>query len=299
MKDFDKQRIALPTGVELDVWTAGDPSNPPIIFLHGFPESHRTWRHQMAALSDDYYCIAPDQRGYAASGKPEDVGEYTADKISADLFALADALGVDGFTLVGHDWGGAIVWLAALQQPQRITRLIVMNGPHPQIFQRTLFDDMAQREASQYMRVFRSGHIEQQIAEHGLEWFFDNSFMRHLSEELLGPDGREKYMAEWSNPGAMAAMLKWYRASAIIVPPMADEGEGMPERPDFIDLPFPKLAMPTLIVWGRNDKALLPSQLEGLDELVEDLTIMPIDAGHFVPWEAPEAVNSALRKWLG
>lgn len=295
---LDQHRIALSTGVELDVFTAGDPANPPIIFLHGFPESHRTWRHQMAALSSDHYCIAPDQRGYAGSGKPTDVSDYTTDKIAEDLFALADALGISGFTLVGHDWGGAIVWMAAMQNPQRVQKLIVCNGPHPLIFQRSLFDDMAQREASQYIRTFRSRYIEEQIAENGLEWFFDNSFAKFLSEDMLGPNDRAEYLAEWSHPGAMEAMLNWYRASAIIVPPMKGESEEMPARPDYLDTDFPKLSVPTLIVWGKKDRALLPCQLAGLDNLIDDVTIKRVDAGHFVPWEAPDAVNTAIREWL-
>jgi len=295
---IEQQRVALSTGVELDVFTAGDAENPPVIFLHGFPESHRTWRHQMAALCDEFYCIAPNQRGYAGSGKPQNITDYTADKIAADLFALADALGISGFTLAGHDWGGAIVWMAAMQNPQRVEKLIVCNGPHPFIFQRSLFDDMAQREASQYMRTFRSGYIEQQICENGLEWFFDNSFMKYLSEDLLGLDGRAQYIAEWSHPGAMKAMLNWYRASAIIVPPMEGEVDEMPARPDYLNADFPKLSVPTLIVWGEKDRALLPCQIEGLEDVVDDVTITKVDAGHFVPWEAPEAVNAAITEWL-
>src|SRR3954470_6000668 len=102
---MDLQRIALSTGVKLDVTVAGDPANPPIILLHGFPESHRTWRHQIPELAGDHYVIAPDQRGSAKSSKPEGVENYKADKIIPDLIALADALEVKHFTLVGHDWG--------------------------------------------------------------------------------------------------------------------------------------------------------------------------------------------------
>src|SRR5689334_654767 len=104
-------RIALPTGVELDVAIAGDPASPPLILLHGFPESHRTWRHQIAEFARDHYVVAPDQRGFARSSKPEGVENYTPDKPVADLLALADHLGIGNFTLLGHDWGGAIAWM--------------------------------------------------------------------------------------------------------------------------------------------------------------------------------------------
>jgi pimeloyl-ACP methyl ester carboxylesterase len=289
------QRIPLSTGVELDVWSVGNPANPPIIFLHGFPESHRTWAAQMAVLGDTHYCIAPDQRGFARSSKPPEVSDYTPDKMVADLFALADALGVEAFTLAAHDWGGAIGWATALRAPERIRRLIICNAPHPLIFQRTLIDDMAQRKASQYIRTFRGYELEARIAENGLDWFFDHSFMRHLQASAVSSQSRAAYLDEWGQPGAITAMLNWYRATPMQVPGM-DE---VAVRPAYLDAPFPVLAMPVLIIWGMNDPALLSCQLDGLDEFVADLTIARIDCGHFTPWEAPEAVNSALLNFLG
>ncbi|WP_213979122.1 alpha/beta hydrolase [Sphingomonas sp. dw_22] len=295
MADFTLERIALPTGVELDVAIAGDPASPPILLLHGFPESHRTWRHQIPALARDHYVIAPDQRGFARSSKPEGVGNYTPDKPVADLLALADHLGIGRFTLAGHDWGGAIAWMATLQNPQRIAQLIIVNAPHPLIFQRTLLDDPAQRAASQYIRAFRNPDLEKHIAAIGVEGFFDTSFVKHADPALLAPE-RAAYLDEWGQPGAMTAMLNWYRASAIQVPAM-DEN---PERPAWIDAPFPPVSQPVLVIWGMKDQALLPCQLDGLDALVPRLTIVRIaDAGHFVPWEKPEAVTAAMREWLG
>ena len=290
-----RQRLPLATGVELDVWSSGDTANPPIIFLHGFPESHRTWRHQMAALSDRYYCIAPDQRGYARSSKPPEISEYTVPKLVADVFALADALGIEQFTIAAHDWGGAIGWAAALGNPSRVERLIIANAPHPYIFQKTLIEDLPQRAASQYIRTFRDDDLERRIAENGIDWFFDHSFMRHLTMKDVGPEDRAFYIDEWSQPGALTAMFNWYRASPMAVPTMEEQ----PPRSPFLDAPFPKLSMPVLIVWGLEDKALLPCQLEGLGPLIDDLAIVRIEgAGHFVPWEAPDPVTQAIRDWL-
>ena len=295
MSELSKQRVALSTGVELDVWTAGDPASPPIIFLHGFPESHRTWRHQMAGLSGRYYCIAPDQRGYARSSKPPAVSDYAVPKLVADVFALADALGIDRFTLAAHDWGGAIGWAAALGRPERVERLIIANAPHPYMFQKMLIEDMGQRAASQYIRTFRDDALERRIAENGLDWFFDYSFMRHLTSDNVGAEDRALYLDEWSQPGALTAMFNWYRASPMMVPAMDEDAP----RPPFLDAPFPKLSMPVLIVWGLEDKALLPCLLEGLEALIDDLTIVRIEgAGHFVPWEAPDAVTRAMADWL-
>lgn len=293
--DLTQERISLPTGVELDVMLGGDRTSDPIIFLHGFPESHRTWRHQLPDLARDHFVVAPDQRGFARSSKPLRVEDYQPDKAVADLIALADALGIGRFTLVGHDWGGAIAWMAALQHPDRVARLIICNAPHPLIFQKSLIDDPAQRAASQYMRAFRDPGMEAAIDAMGLERFFDTSFMRHTDFAKVGAAEREIYLDQWRQPGAMTAMLNWYRAAQILVPAMDEE----PEQPAFLDLPFPKLAMPTLVIWGMGDKALLPVQLDGLDELVDDLTVVEVDAGHFVPWEAPEAVTGAIRYFLG
>jgi len=294
MADFELQRVALPTGVELDVAVAGLPTNPPIILLHGFPESHRTWRHQIADLAQDHFVLAPDQRGFAKSSKPEGIGNYTPDKPVADMIALADRFDLERFTLVGHDWGGAIAWMAALNHPDRVARLIIVNAPHPFIFQKSMFDDMAQREASQYIRAFRNTDLERHIDSIGLSAFFDGSFMRHTDFEKV-KDEKPIYLEQWGQPGAMTAMLNWYRASAVQVPAMDET----PERPAFLDGPFPPLKMPTLVIWGLGDKALLPVQLEGLEALVPDLTLEKLaGVGHFAPWEAPEKVTGAMRDWL-
>lgn len=293
MAGFELQRIALPTGVELDVATAGDPAAPAIVLLHGFPESHRTWRHQIPELAKTHFVIAPDQRGFARSSKPEGAENYTPDKTVGDLIALADHFGKDRFVLVGHDWGGAIAWMAALQHPNRVERLIIVNAPHPFVFQKSLFDDMEQRAASQYIRLFRNPGLEAQLEAMGLGTFFDTTFARHADPALLAPE-RDAYLDEWGQPGAMTAMLNWYRASAIVVPGMDET----PERPAFLDGPFPPLQMPVLVIWGMGDKALLPVQLEGLDQLVPDLKVVKVDAGHFVPWEKPEAVTQAIQEWL-
>ncbi len=292
-KDLARERFALRTGVELDVTLGGPAGAPAIFFLHGFPESARTWRYQLADLSADHRVIAPDQRGFAGSSKPEGQANYTHDKPVGDLLALADALGIETFTLVGHDWGGAIAWAAALAHPDRVTRLAIVNAPHPFVFQKSMFDDLEQRRASQYIRAFRSPGMETYIAG-DLDNFYDKTF-GHSGLALAPPDEKPLYLGEWSQPGAIVAMLNWYRAAALIVPAMDET----PERPAFLDGAFPVLKTPTLVVWGMKDTALTPSQLVGLDDLVADLTLVKVDdAGHFITWEKPEAVTGALRRWL-
>ena len=289
------RRVALRTGVTLNVALAGAPSNAPVVLLHGFPESHRTWREIAPRLADEFYLIMPDQRGFAGSDRPQDVEAYATDVLVDDIFALADALGVDRFALVGHDWGGAIAWTAALKEPERLTRLAIINAPHPLIFQKSLIESSEQRAASQYISAFRSRMFEKAVDATGYDALFEKSFSRHVDLAIVPQAERDRYIAEWSEPGGLTAMLNWYRASKLIVPP---PGITIP-LPDWMLRPFPKIRIPTRVIWGMKDVALLPVQLEDLDHLVEDLSIVRVpDAGHFVPWEAPDDVFAALQPFL-
>lgn len=293
MSEF--RRVALSTGVTLNVALAGADDAPAVILLHGFPESHRTWRGLAPLLSDAFRLVMPDQRGFAGSDRPREVEAYKADILVDDIFALAEALAIERFALVGHDWGGAIAWPAALRGDPRLTRLAVINAPHPVVFQKSLIEDSDQRAASQYINAFRTPGFEKAAAAMGWERLFDKSFAGHVDFADISPQERAQYIAEWSQPGAFAAMLNWYRASQLIVPP---PGATVP-IPDWVLGAFPKVPVPTLVIWGMRDKALLPLQLDGLERLVPDLTVHRIaDAGHFVPWEKPEAVAAALKPFL-
>ena len=289
------RRIPLSTGVTLNVALAGDRSKPAVVLLHGFPESHRTWREIAPRLEGDFFLVMPDQRGFAGSDRPQDVEAYEADKLIDDVFALAEALGLERFALVGHDWGGAISWPAALRGDPRLTRLAIINAPHPVIFQKSLIEDSDQRAASQYISAFRSRMFEKAAEGMGYDALFEKSFSRHVDLAIIPEAERRQYIADWSMPGGLTAMLNWYRASKMMVPP---PGVTLP-LPQWLLGAFPKVEVPTLVIWGMRDQALLPLQLEGLDRLVTDLEIARIpDAGHFVPWEAPDAVVKVLRPFL-
>ena len=292
---IEQRRIALSTGVTLNVALAGDAAAPPVILLHGFPESHRTWRAMAPLLADRFRLIMPDQRGFGGSDRPPEVEAYRTDALVDDLYALAGALGLDRFAVVGHDWGGAVAWAAALRRDKRLARLAIVNSPHPVIFQRSLIEDPAQRAASQYITAFRNPAFEQAVAAMGFESFFDKSFAGHVDLAAIPADERRRYIDDWSRPGALNAMLNWYRASQMIVPP---PGATVP-LPEWLLSAFLAIRVPTLVVWGMRDKALLPIQLDGLERLVDDLAIVRLPgAGHFAPWEAGEEVASALAPFL-
>jgi pimeloyl-ACP methyl ester carboxylesterase len=291
----DFRRVALSTGVTLNVCLAGDRANPAVILLHGFPESHRTWREVVPRLQDRLFLVMPDQRGFAGSDLPQDVRAYKTDVLIDDIFALADGLGLERFALVGHDWGGAIAWGAALRGDARLTRLAIVNAPHPVIFQKSLIESPEQRAASQYITAFRAPGFEKMVEAKGFDWFFDTTFARHVDISRITDAEKRQYLADWSQPGAFNAMLNWYRGSRVVVPP---PGVTAP-LPDWLLRAFPQVKVPTLVIWGMKDAALLPLQLEGLDELVEDLQVVRLpQAGHFAPWQAGDEVASALEPFL-
>lgn len=290
-------RVTLESGIALDVVDEGPADAPALIFLHGFPESHRTWRHQVAHFSNRYRCVAPDQRGYRGSSKPPEVNDYTPDKLIGDVFQLADALDIDKFTVVGHDWGGAIAWGTAIagQMNGRVTRAIVANAPHPAIFQKLLYTNPHQRESSQYMRGFRDPKNDEVVRQFGLAGILMQE-IKWDSGDVMEPEERAELLKDWQDRDAAFAMLNWYRASPIDIPPM-DAPFELPAG--WTPPPLPNLTIPTLVVWGMDDLALPPENLKGMDEIIDDLTLVEVPgSGHFVPWEAPGEVNAAMEAFL-
>ena len=293
------KRVALGNGIELDVQDEGPRDGPVLIFLHGFPDSHRTWRHQIAHFSDRFRCIAPDQRGYRGSSKPQGVENYTPDKLIGDIFLLAAALDVKNFTIVGHDWGGAIAWGVALmgQGTGRVTRAVIANAPHPVLFPKLLYTNPVQRAASQYFRIFRDPASDALVEQFGLGGVLLKAFGELPENPKMEPEERAALLEDWQNRDAAIAMLNWYRASPVEVLDL-DLPYELPAG--WKPVPIPRLTIPTLVIWAMDDLALPPANLDGMDELIDDLTVARIpDSGHFVQWEAPEQVNAALDEFLG
>ena len=270
---------------------------PVLLFLHGFPESHRTWRHQIAYFSKQFRCIAPDQRGYRGSSKPVGVEHYTPTELVGDVFLLADALGVDRFTVVGHDWGGALAWAVAMKgQGTRVERAILCNAAHPVIYSRLLWTDAEQRTAGQYMRVYRDTSRDDEVRAKGLLALMAGTGNATGALPDDDPQERARVLEDWADGEAAIAMLNWYRATPLAVPPP----DAPLEIPPDAKLPrVPVLTIPTLVVWAMDDHALSPRNIEGLDEFVADLTLETIpDCGHFLTWQAPDRVNAAMAAFL-
>ncbi len=292
---MEQRKVELSTGIAMNVALAGPEDAPPVVLVHGFPESHRTWREVAARLDEDLRLVMPDLRGFGKTDLPQNVADYATDTLVADIFALGDALGIDRFALVGHDWGGAIAWAAALRGNPRIGRLAIVNSPHPLIFQKSLIEDEDQRAASQYMRAFRDPRMEAGIEAMGFDTFFDKSFAKHVDMARIAPAERQIYIDQWSRPGALTAMLNWYRSSQVVVPAVGEDAA----MPDWVARGVPRLKIPVRVIWGLEDKALLPIQLEGIGEIGEDVEVFPLaGVGHFAPWEAPDRVAAALGPFL-
>lgn len=293
---MEQKCVTLANGIELDVVDEGPRDAPALIFLHGFPESHRTWRHQIAHFKDRFRCIAPDQRGYRGSSKPQEVEAYAPAKLIGDVFLLADALGIKNFTIVGHDWGGAIAWGVALTgQHARVSRAVIANAPHPAVFQRLLYTNPVQRAASQYIRAFRDPANDDLIRAKGITGILKQEVNWDRPDNMPAEE-RAQLLKDWEDREACFGMLNYYRASPMVVPTM-DDPFALPEG--YTPPPVPKLSIPTLVIWALDDLALPPENLEGLDELINPLTIVQVpDCGHFVPWEAADKVNAAMEAFL-
>lgn len=296
MIELAQKRVKLGNGIALDVVDEGPRDQEALIFLHGFPENHRTWRHQIAHFARYFRCIAPDQRGYRGSSKPQDVPAYTPDKLIGDVFALADALEIERFTIIGHDWGGAIAWgVAHTGQNARVDRAVIANAPHPLLFQKLLYLDPGQRASSQYIRAFRDRENDALIRAQGLTGLMLKA-VKWDKPSAMPDSERAILLKDWEDREAAFGMLNYYRASPLTVPQM-DAPFEVPE--DYSPPALERLTIPTLVIWAMEDLALPPANLAGLGEYIEDITLVEVpDCGHFVPWEAPDAVIRAMDGFL-
>ncbi len=290
---LERHYAALSNGIELHYAACGE--GPLILFVHGFPEFWYEWKDQLVEFGRDHLAVAPDMRGYNLSSKPAQVSAYRAKHLIEDLRLLIDHLGAPRCVMVAHDWGGAIAWSFAARHPERLEKLVIINAPHPVIFSRELRHNPAQQAASAYMNLFRSDKAERVLSEHG------HARLARMTLEVWGANGgaateddRRAYIGAWSQPGALTGGLNWYRASPLH-PPEAGAADLSPQ----LDADAFRVAVPTLVIWGERDEALLPANLDGLEALVEHLRVVRIpDGSHWVVHEQPAKVNALIRAFL-
>jgi pimeloyl-ACP methyl ester carboxylesterase len=267
------------------------------MFVHGFPEFWYEWDNQLVEFGRDYQAVAPDMRGYNLSSKPAEIEKYHVKEIIEDLRSLADHLGHEKFIMVAHDWGGAIAWSAAMRHPELLEKLIIINSPHPAVFARELLKNPDQQKASQYMLMLRSAEAERVLSENNFARLMD-VLVQFGSKWEMSEEKRLKYIAAWSQPGALTGSLNYYRVSPLYPPTSKNDEE---QIGSILSLPKEmfEIKVPTLVIWGEQDRALLTGNLNGLEEYIEDLVVKKIpDGTHWVIHEQPELVNGLIRDFI-
>lgn len=268
-----------------------------ILFVHGFPEFWYEWKDQLAEFGRDHLAVAPDMRGYNLSSKPVEVKAYRAKHLVEDLRLLIEELGGTPCVLVAHDWGGAAAWNFAAQHPDYLSRLVIINAPHPAVFARELRSNPAQQKASAYMNLFRSEKAERVLAENNYARLSRMTLDSWASNGGVATDAdRQAYLAAWSQPGALTGGLNYYRASPLHPP---EGGDAPVAGASELDATQFHVRVPTLVIWGERDEALLLGNLNGLEAHVADLQVRRVpDATHWIVHERPELVNALIRDFV-
>jgi epoxide hydrolase 4 len=269
----------------------------PILFLHGFPQFWFLWRRQLEDLGEDHAVYAPDMRGYNLSCKPAEVEAYRMRHLLGDVVGFVEALELAPLTLVGHDWGGIVGWAFALKYPELLERLVIIDGPPPFTWNRDLRESPRQRDAVNYMLEFSKPSPEPEQMLSANEFSMMDALMFRIGGRgaQLSDTERASYHAAWSQPGAIQGGLNYYRAARMGEQVAAG---GVPEEYD-AKIRSQMVTVPTLVIWGENDAALLPSLTRGLSEWVPELRVEIIPgAGHWVPYEKPERINSLIREFV-
>jgi pimeloyl-ACP methyl ester carboxylesterase len=287
---------ALPHGTTLSCRAAGQRGRPVLMFLHGFPEAAFIWDELLEHFAQEahggYRCIAPNLRGYEASSQPAAVEAYRPKLLVQDIAALAALEGTPLACLVAHDWGGAIAWNLANQQPQLLQRLAILNSPHPGTFLRALQHSAAQQEASAYMNFLVRPDAEERLRADDYRRLF-GFFTHHGPAAWLTEAMKARYREIWDR--SLTGGLNYYRASPLR-PARGDDPGATAVR-----LPREMLTVdvPTLVLWGLQDTALLPELLDGLEGYVPRLTVEKVaDASHWIVHEQPQHVARRLAAFL-
>lgn len=258
--------------------------------LHGFPELAFSWRHQLPVLAQEgWLAWAPDLRGYGGTDRPQGMHEYAIEKLMDDVAGLIDASGCKETMLLAHDWGGVIAWYFALRRVRPLAKLVVLNLPHPGVFERVLRGSWRQRLRSWYVLFFQLPWLPEKMLGARRARFVTEAFRgMAVHKERFPEEVLDVYRQAALQPGALTAMVNYYRA-------LVRGGGGTRMR----SLGFPKLDVPTLMIWGEQDTALGVELTRGTEDFVGDLTLHRLpDASHWVQQDAPEEVNGLLRAWL-
>jgi pimeloyl-ACP methyl ester carboxylesterase len=271
-------------GVRLHVVQAGPHEGELILFLHGFPEFWYGWHNQIAYFAERGYRVwAPDQRGYNLSEKPAGHDAYQLDVLARDIIGLIDASGRERVFLVGHDWGAAVAWWVAIHAPDRLKRLVILNVPHPGVMMHAVRTNPQQALKSWYIGLFQVPGLELALGAFGARPVRD--LLRNSANPgTFSDEDLAQYAQAAQQPGALTAMLGWYRA--IVQHP--------PEPPR-----DPRVHVKTLILWGKRDIALTHEMAEASAAMCDDARVVKFeDATHWVQHDESARVNALLYEFF-
>lgn len=271
-------------GVRLHTITAGETDDPLVVFLHGFPEFWYEWRAYIEPFVEaGYRVVVPDQRGYNRSEKPSGVGAYRMSELSRDIVELVGTEHRGSTHVIGHDWGAAVAWDIALRYPDTVDRLGIINVPHPTVLETALRSNLSQVRKSWYMFFFQLPRLPEWFSRRD-EYEFIVSTMREGAQSgTFSEQDFERYRRAWAKPGALTAMINWYRALFRYR-----------ERP-----PRTEVQAPTQIIWGLQDHAIGPELATASLEHCADSNLEQfLTATHWIPHEYPERVTTLLLEHL-
>ena len=279
-----RETTKIVNGVSLHLVEAGREEDPVLLLLHGCPEFWWAWRHQITPLVEaGYHVVVPDMRGYNTSDAPQDVAAYALDTLAADAVAIADAYGADRFDLVAHDWGAVIGWWVAAKYPPRLNHVVLMDGPHPDIWAAQVARHPTQALRSTYVALFQLPWVPEATLGS-----FDFAGLRAMMQgsakaNTFEPGSLDHYAEAWAHPGSLTAMLNYYRA--------------LRERPSGGEAA--RLAPPTLILWAGNDSFLERHVAEAGLALCDDGRLEFVEgASHWLHLERPERINRRIIEFL-
>lgn len=272
-------------GIRLHTAVAGPEDGGLVVLLHGFPEFSYGFHHQMEELAaSGYRVVAPDQRGYHLSDKPEQIEDYTINKLSDDIAGLIEAFGETSAIVIGHDWGGAVAWHLAAAKPEYVKKLVAINIPHPAAMPRVFLKNPLQWLKSSYMAFFQLPEVPEKLMAAN-----DFESMKQAMKGTARPDAFTEqelvqYKDAWSQPGALTGMLNWYRAI---------------RKGSLMQMPKAPLRMPVRIIWGLGDQFLSPMLATESLKFCENAELVWVgEATHWVHHEQPEIVNRLIKEFL-
>ncbi|RNI21898.1 alpha/beta fold hydrolase [Rufibacter latericius] len=278
-----KHKYYQTNGIQLHVAEAGPQEGKTILFLHGFPEFWYGWKNQLKFFSEKgWHALAPDQRGYNLSSKPEGVQSYTIDELTKDIVELIPQLTTEKMVLVGHDWGGGVAWNLALHHPQLFEKLVILNMPHPQVAHEHLTKNPKQMLRSWYAGFFQIPWIPEAVNSSFDFKVLESTLKGSAQPDTFTKQDIEAYKEAWKQPGAMQAMINWYRAYK----------DNKIEADHQVDVP-------TLMLWGKQDQFLgTEMALPSIEQCTNGQLFFLENATHWVHHEQPDKVNAWMENFL-